>query len=380
MRGHRAMIHDRGGARRLFDLQRPSSIEWTRRLNETSEASVLISARNCEGQADALGGIRSRRHELVIFRGEERVWEGPIREVSWRDDGVEIHAQDLKEYLDGDVLSKAWPNEGGGGPRYMTDRIAQILDYELFTPYAAVTGSGIVTVPRWETLDPPINLYPNLDIRSGQVLTRVSTEPFQMTIGEHLDRLAESGMDWTTVGRSLLIWDSADPIGRTRTLTEQDFHGEVTVYESGADYAAIAHVVAEDEEAEEDAPKLVIGSDGAADEYYGIWTHLATDQSESGESGPTQAALNSQAYRQRLWRARMPLEIRVASGAGITLNETLRIGDLVAGVEVPVRATLNLREVSQVQRLEELSVSENDEGEQISVTLKPSGPAMIEGE
>ena len=44
-----------------------------------------------------------------------------------------------------------------------------------------------------------------------------------MTVGEHLRNLAEGGLDFTVIGRRLLIWDSATSIGRTRQLTDADF-------------------------------------------------------------------------------------------------------------------------------------------------------------
>lgn len=373
---HMAMIHDRGGVRRLFDLTNLESVEWGRELSGKSTGIVTIVGDSCSDQLGTLSRIRSRRHELVIFRDGVRVWEGPIEDLTWLPDGVKITACDIKHYLDGDVLSKAWPGPDGGGPPLMTDRIEEILEYELEAGYqmrVSEGGSTIVrNVPRWESLDPPVNILPHIDIRPGGVLTTVSTEPFQMMLGEHLDRLAESGLDYTVVGRSLVIWDSAEPIGRTRTLTEADFYGDVSVHETGSDFAAIAHVTGENDDDESDESILVVGSDGKADDYYGIWTHLASSQSDHGGGGLTVEALASQAYRQRLWRRTIPLDIRVSNG-GIVLNESLGIHDLVPGVEVPVRAVMNLREVQQVQRLRSMRVTESADGEEITVSLEPWG-------
>jgi hypothetical protein len=67
------------------------------------------------------------------------------------------------------------------------------------------------------------------------------------------------------------------------------------------------------------------------------------------------------------------LEIRVPTGGGIKPSFDLTIADLVPGVEVPVLATLNLRRVSQLQRIDKVTVTEDSEREEVGVTLVPYG-------
>lgn len=388
---HSVMVHDRGGVRKIDQLLDIAEVEYVRERDEVTGARIVVSGRSCRGQLSFLQQIAAMRHEVVIFRGAERVWEGPILEVRWFRDRVEIVAHDVVEYIDWTMLSKDWPNEDGGGQRYMTERVRDILTYELQTPYSADVGSGgvpdVITVPRWEnfgtapwdlaTWGPPVNVLPHLDVRASTgpqgILTRSSTIAFEMTVGEHLRNLAEGGLDFTAVGRRLLVWDSAMSIGRTRQLTDADFYGELTVIASGTEHAALAHISAQRDEEGGGAEGASVGNAGAPDPFYGVWTRLVSLSSEEGNDTPSQMELNTQARRQLVGRNPVPTEIIVPQGGGLRLSHDLRINELVPGVIMPVRATLNLRAVAQDQRLDKVIVKEVPGSETVQVSLSPAG-------
>jgi hypothetical protein len=374
------MIFDRGGVRRLWQLVDVSEVRWNRVLDNQSTADLSIVGEACVAQGEVLSQLEPRRHELVLFRNGERVWEGPIIQVAWFRDRATILAHDVTEYLKYTALSKAWPNEDGGGPPLMLDRVAEIIPYELTTPYVMSVGTGSavhdVTVPRWENIDPPANVLPHIEFRTGTGLTRSVTEPFEMTLFEHIKNLARGGMDFTTIGRKIIFWDRAETIGRTRTLTDNDFYGDIEVYAAGSDHYSVAHVSASPpvaEEGEPEPPTSAVGNAGGENDYYGVWTHVTTSQSEEGADTPTQEELNSQAGRELVGRTPVPVEIRVPSGGGIKPSFDLTIADLVPGVEVPVLATLNLRRVSQMQRIEKVQVTEGADREEVGVTMVPYG-------
>lgn len=378
---HRVMIHDRGGVRRLNQLVDVAEVQWVREADQITGATITISGAACVAQAPVLNGIAAKRHEVVIFRGSERVWEGPIEDVKWLANRVVILALDVSSYVRGTPLSKDWPNSDGGGPDYMTERIAEILEYELTTSYDMETNAGTITVPRWEELDPPANVLPFLEVRpsigASGILTRSTTVAFEMMVGEHLQNLAEGGLNYTVIGRRLLIWDSAQSIGSTRPLTEADFYGEIEVIASGREHATIAHISAQRDEEADTSDSSGVGNAGAVDPFYGVWTRLVSLASEEGNDTPSQLELNSQARRQLVGRNPVPTEINVPQGAGLRLSHDLRINDLVPGVIMPVRATLNLRPVAQDQRLDKLTVTETPAGETVQVALSPAG--LLEG-
>lgn len=384
---HRVMVHDRGGVRKLDELLNLSKVTYSRERSQITGASVTLSARSCAGQRDFILQIAAMRHELVIYRGAERVWEGPILEVRWFRNRVEIVAHDVLEYPNRTPLTQDWPNEDGGGQRYMTERVRDILTHELTTPYLADVGIGgvpeVISIPRWETIDPPTNLLPHLDVRSSVgpsgILTRSSTLAFEMTVVEHLRNLAEGGLDFAAVGRRIIVWDSAMPLGQIRTVTDADFYGELQVIASGSEHAAVAHISAtrdEEEDPSNPAPPSV-GNAGAPDPFYGVWTRLVSLSSEEGNDTPSQMELNTQARRQLVGRNPVPTEIIVPDGGGVRLSDGLRMSDLIPGVLIPVRATMNLRPVAQMQTLDKVTVTETPGVESVQLTLSPAGALEV---
>lgn len=348
--GHSAYIYDRGGKNRLAQIKDLSQVKWGRRRDEVSEASIRLSGSACSEQADLLASIEPKRHELVIFRGDDRVWEGPIWRVAWGSDDVEIYAHDIVAYLIGTPLtqmySNAYPNVGT-----VSGRLENIIETEMVV---------------WELLDPPINVLPYMVVHHfpNEAETTAVTMPFEMTVGEHMDALAHrSGIDFTTVGRALHIWDTSRSMGRLRTWTEADFFGEVIVTAYGADHTEIAYVVAEDGR---------YGMAGTASGYYGPWTKIFTVYNEEGTEGPSQSQLDSQAQRNIVGRTPVPVEVRIPDNSALRLSHDLTINDLVCGVQIPLRATLNARRLSQLQKLDILTVTDTPQGEKIQVTLSPA--------
>ena len=379
--GHEVQIFERGGRRKLHTLLDLSEVKWARARSTKTQASVRISARACDRQGRVLTSIQARRHELVVFRGGRRVWEGPIEQVRTGPSGAYILANDVMHYLDKNPLAKAWPGPDAGGPPLMTDRVRQILQSELVTAYTMQTNAGPVVVPRWEGVDPPVNVLPYLEVRDGLVQTTSSTAAFQMTIGEHLANLVESGLDYVVVGRKIVFWDSANAIGKLgRKLTEADFSGEPEVVLDGSSFWSISHAVGqatEDPETGELLPPPV-GNAGAVDPYYGVWTDLHTLEDEGGEEAPTQSALNTHAQRRQLGHdGVVPTAINMPQGVGIRLSDTVTVDHLVPGTIVPVAARFNLRTVSQDQLLEAVDVTETGASETIGVTLVPSGGVEV---
>lgn len=391
VQGHTALIYDRGGKNRWRQLVDLTSVRWGRTRDAFTDSEIVVSGRSCLAQASILTGIQPRRHELVIWRGKERVYEGPIHEVATFRDRAVIRARDIGAYLDGTALSQDYPWDTGEPvpglqSALMTERVREIVGYELTEPYDMIVGTGgaatTVTVPRWETIDPPINVLAHADIRRSEtLLTRSETLAFEMTVGEHLANLAEGGLDFTTVGRRLVVWDSATSIGRTRVVTDADFDGDFEIIMAGGQHFSISHVSAQRDDTGEDTdpgdPVPSVGNAGGENDYYGVWTNIVSLASEDGAPDPTQDALNSQAQRDQVGRTPVPTEIRVPQGSTLRTSPTLGINELVPGTTIPVRAEMNIRRIQQDQRLDAMTVTETAEGEKIAVTLTSVGDVAV---
>lgn len=384
--GHSVMIHDRGGKKKLDQLTDLTQVKWGRTMNGQIVAQVTITGKKaCEFQLDKLLRIKPKRHELVIFRGPDRAWEGVVMRLKWYNDRVVILAKDVTEYWKGTSLSKDWPAPEDGGPRLMTERMEEIIEWEMTVPYQMLTGTNaepvLVTVPRWESIETPANVLPYLDIRhSSTLFTTTSTLAFEMNLLDHLNDRARSAMNYTTIGRRVIIWDSNQLLGKTRRLSDADFYGEIEVYEDGSDYSNVNHLSAQrdDEAGPTDAGVTQgVGHAGFVDEYFGPWEYISSMTSEEGSDAPTQSELNSQARRIDRARRQLPLVMKIPASSGLRLSHDLGIMMLVPGTVMPVSATFNLKEVSQDQLLTSMQVEETPKGETIQISLEPAGPLVV---
>lgn len=396
---HSAFIFDRGGQRRISPIIDLSRVHWERTRDDISEGMVRLEAESCAAQAQLIDSIRSKRHELVIFRGNERVWEGPVYRVASHPSFAEIHAKDGLSYLAAQPMTRVWDNSYAvDGVTEVTTRFENIITWELThsrtmfypstIPNAAshvaawtalggtatsVAGGWNVTIPAFESSTvsslPPINILPHLDVRNfpNEARTAAKTLAYQMTVYEHLKGMARtSGIDFTMLGRRLIIWDVSRFIGRLRTMTSADFFAEVIVTEYGADHTQAAYVI---------GPEGVYGEALNLENlgFYGQWTTMYTAYNEEGTNAPSEGELDSQARRNLSGRSPAPIEVRVPDNSSVILSDTLRINDLIPGVQVPLRATMNAREVSQMQKIDHVSVTETgDEGETVQIMLTPA--------
>lgn len=375
--GHSAYIYDRGGMTRIGQINDISAVRWERDRDGVSEAQIVLAGRSCSNQRRLITQLITKRQELVIFRQGQRVWEGPLWRIGDEGDRVTIVAHDSSEYLFGTPLSRVWDNSYDNEndvsrATTVTARMQEIIEWELThsreVRLVGGTNGETITFPAWESLEPPANILPYLQVHHfpNEARTAAKTLAFEMTVGEHLQNYARTGgIDYTTVGRALHIWDVSRSIGRTRTWTEQDFFGHVIVSEYGADHTQAAYIISQNG---------AYGQAGVAKylDLYGPWTMITGAYNEEGTAEPDQGELNSQASRNTSGRQPVPIEVRVPDNSSVRLGPTLSIDDLVPGVQVPLIATLNSRQWSQMQKIDHVTVEETAQGETVKVTLTPA--------
>lgn len=354
---HHIIIADRGGKRRLKEIIDLTQVRWNRIRDDSSDSQIDLNGRSCSAQSDFLSEIEPGRHEAVIYRGDERVWEGPITRTSYTRSGMSIFARDITHYLYKTAMRAGYSN---ANPNIVpvTTRIEGIIRAE---------------VARKEALG--YNILDHLDVRHfvNEALSSAVTKPYETTVWEHLDSLAaRSGIDYTVVGRSLVIWDTSNPIGQTRMATENDFLGELEVNAYGMDL--VTHAVVTDGMGN-------WGEAGGNDPYYGEVETVYTAYDEtSGETPPTSAELESQAARNLAGMNPTPVLVRIPDGSTLNPKGVLNLSDLVPGVYIPLQATLPARTFSQMQKLSKMEVTETAAGETINVTLTPASASDDTGE
>ena len=357
---HTAYIYDRGGLRPLGSLGTLSRVKWSRKRDDISSAQVTITAFTAEC-SEVLGVARAMRHELVIFRGGVRVWEGPITHIAMQRGQVDITAQDVVLRLARTAMlseyNSAYPNV-----QPTITRIHQILTAEL---------------ARMEALNPPINVLPHVVLHQLPTDAKTSshTLPYEGSVFDHMDTLAaRGGIDYVAIGRAIHLFDVDTPLGKAPPVSHDDFIGPIIVTEYGMDLTTTTYVTDGEGHA---------GVAGGADSYYGLVerVHNAFDETAEAEDLPSVAEMTSQAERLQSPSNPAPLVVRVPDNSRINPDGVLTLDLLVPGVWVPITAEVPGRTISQWQKIDEVRIEENPRaGENISVTLSPAPHGGVEPE
>lgn len=349
---HQVFVMERGGKRRIGQLRNLDLVRWNRVRDDISEATIHLSGDLSSSQERLLNSMEPGRHEICIYRDGVRSWEGPMLLPTYARDGVTIGAKDVMYYLYRTVMHAGY-DSSYPHIEYTTARLKRIMIAEL---------------ARKEGLTPPYNIVPFITEHhtADDAKTSAVTTPYQYSVFEHIDSMAENnGIDYTVLGRAIHLWDtSVSSMGQTRTVTENDFLGDVYVSVYGSELATASVVTGQDG---------AFSYQGGIDSFYGEWEVIASPYDESdGATPPTQAEMDSQAQRNLSGRLPTPLQVRVPDNSSINPNGVLSIADLVPGVYIPLLAKLNIREVSQMQKLNTMQVEETAKGETITVAMTPA--------
>ncbi|MGV2914535.1 hypothetical protein [Streptomyces alfalfae] len=329
---HQARVVDRNGAL-IAEADVLLSVEWTRILDDTSTATVLIRPEGdcCEG----LARVRSWRHQLQIFRDGHGVWEGPIVSPTWQVDSVELRAVDVLGWLDRRV-----PHEDMLFPDTDLTQIAHALIRDGFAPDDPGHEVAILSETR---------------IRGRR--------EYQQDVGQtgdHIRALAETGLDYTAVGRRILLMGE-DHCDRVGTLTDADFPSGLEISEDGASLAT--RWILHGNEAGD-----IKGEAGGIDPYYGLLERVTEETSVRDNNSAAAGA------RSRL-RGSFPAPVFIDTSNETTLSPeaAVDVPSLVPGYCLDVMTTSTCRNISQVLKIYGLKVTENQQGESVRVQLVPSG-------
>lgn len=358
---HTAAIYDRGGAL-LTHADVLTQIEWTRTLNDVSTARLVIQpgADCCERLQD----VRSWRTKVVIWRDGSPVWEGPIVRVKWSVTEIELQCADIAGWL---------------GVRL---------------PHQTITfgDSDLVDIAAWLIEDAfrPDDPGHKVDIVAP---SRVRGRRDYFRDGdstlEHLKDLAETGLDWTAVGSTIVLLPE-DHLVSVGTLTDADLPEGLTVTEDGEALATRWVVFGQDDQAsqddddEGDPPSSVKGVAGGRAAYYGLIERAVEENSIKTSADAAAAA------RSRL-RGSKPAPIYIDSDR-VTLapDAAVEVARLVPGWCVDVVTTETCRPIAQRMKIQTVTVTESGQssggdaggtssgGESVQLKLAPTGVGMDE--
>lgn len=343
-----AWIYMKGGKIPVAPIETPKSLEWSRVLNDVSDATVEVTTGQHGDCCSIYGKLGTWGHEIVVFRDGVRTWEGPITNIKWRRGGVSLYAQD----------PLAWTKK-----RATSAKGVLVPDYVEKQGWEMVGESMGASLPDH---DPNVVPYAQrLAANTGPVVTRDVKLAGGMYYDQWLE-LAKSGLMFTFVGRRLLVWHSAHVMGRTANLLPDHLSGEIEVEEDGMQ-VGVRVLYANDDE--------VVGSAGppdSADPFYGLNDLLV---SSDAPDAPTLSAM-AETHREAHYPA--PLAVNVPQGSVLSCDTPISMEELVAGTVVPVKVEGGIcRPVLATQQLQSVTVTDGPEGEKVAITVTPASGLVL---
>jgi hypothetical protein len=372
---YRVFAFDRGGKRVLGEILPISLLRWHRVRDDISSATIITSGFGADCCA-LLGSLRSWAHEIVVFRDGVRVWEGPITRVGHHAEHVEIEARDPMAYVYRRIMRQGYNDshqEKDGvfehsGKRSVVDRAAIII--------ANALAHNDPNVLPWLT---------RFDFPDDAMQSRVVAD-WSKSAWEEVDSLAATGgLDYTTVGRRIILHDTHRAVGLLPELRSADFFDPPVITEYGMSAANVFGVTSNSGiYGWAQYPKSEWGDVGPIEQ-------LASEYGESGAGSGSpetmtseqrsnkEAVLRQQAARNIDGRWPPPVVVRVPDNSRIHPKANVGINQLVPGVFVPLRAITPCREFAQMQKIDSVSVEVTETGdESVKVVMSPAPTGSID--
>lgn len=335
-----AWIYDKNGTMPIAPVENAAGLNWGRRLNAISEASVQVMTGQHGDCCSIFGNIATWGHSLVMFRDGVRSWEGPITNIKWTRGGVNISAHDvlgwaIKRVTDAAILH---PEPGFRAVDEIYDDIGRV--------FAAHDPNVLAHLLR-------------LGSGTGPLVTR-DVKAYGGYYDDQLNEMVKGGANFTTVGRRIVVWPNSTIIGRVAPLLPAShMTGEVEIEEDGFALAAWAAAVNDE--------GLAGGSAvGGVDTFYGQVETLVS----AAETGTTSLAATATAWREAHYPA--PLLVNVPAGSVLSCEAPYAMEELVAGTIVPVKLDEGLcRRVEATQQLSAVEVTDGPSGERVAITVTP---------
>jgi phage replication-related protein YjqB (UPF0714/DUF867 family) len=328
--GMAAVIYGKGGTPQVAAPGVLSAVEWGRVLDGTSDARVVIpvAGNRCSELAD----VEPWSHELGLFRNGELVWEGPITRVvdSRAERTITLEAKDVTAWLSRRICA---PYDTTGLDRDLANTAGRMLRASL------------------QEEDPNIRLH-ILEVATGIAVDRIVAEDSTYALSD-LKQLAGLGLNFTAVGRRIVLFGAAAALSNIRRLTDSHFTGDLPLVRT--DKVTTRATLAGDG---------VTGTYGAVSARYGLLEQL--DRAE-GTINETQLVRGA---KSRV-NGRPPVVVDTGQAGSLKKTAPVIMSELVPGAwaELHVRGNCSTR--LQVMRLEQLRVSWTPGNEQVGPTFVP---------
>lgn len=322
--------------------------QWDRRLDDISEAEVTIDLTGDTNYTccECLNEAEPWCHELHIWRDGEEVWVGPIQEIEYEYNTVTVRAKDTFAWL-GVRIPPININFVGTG----TD-LTNIAIFVINTAFASEP----------DTCEPD-NIYSQL---AGAVYDFFAPK-FETTAIEILRQLSDAGLNFTALGKTMVIVGDSDNLTPLILLNDEHIFGGITIRKDGTIMGNRYYV-----HFDGDGGDPTISE--AADFYcYGPIERLISPDgisngANAGDIGDTYVAAAGIA----------PRTIEMPPGAKLSPDTPWTINEMVPGARVDVAVTKFCLNLTQSFLLTAMSAEyDADGGESIGITLTPINSVAV---
>lgn len=359
---HVAYIQDKCNGPRLCELLDITELSYDRRLDDISEAFVVIpiSGDMDDPCCSCLADVEPWCHQLTIVRESDGVvWSGPIQKVTYGFNSVRIEAKDKLAWLQVRVNELTL---GGNNPN--------------FTKCLTTIAKEIIELAMSED-DSPCLLDCILDMGDGLPLgADRSREDFVgfggPTAYDDLVVMGNGGVDYTTVNQCIILTGEHLPDTSVGILTDEMILGDVSIVKDGTQLGNRFYVryTGDDDCAGICVPQgspicpCPARADGTKECYGLVERHI------DGIQMPNLLAAQVTA---QIWLDSSRLVPRVVEFGGETKLSPecpWKLNDMIPGQRLDVALSKLCIPIYQGFKIQQVSVTDGAGGESISVTLK----------
>ena len=376
---YRVFVYEQGGRRIIGEVHALAVMQFNRVRDDISTCTLSTNGLGDEDCGAFYASIRSWMHELVVFRDGVRVWEGPITRITYTTTDVEFEARDVMVYVYRRIM-----RQGYDDAYRITERNpdGSVKSHEGVNDVLARAETIIANA--LAPYDPNVLQYLTIITAPNDARESRSVPDWSTTAWEQIDDLAATaGIDYTVIGRRIVLWDTHTPIGRLPTMTDGDFSDSPIVSEYGMQactFMAVSNGSGIAGTIEITNPTRPPGT--PAFYPYGPLEMLASSYNETAASGTDtltpaaiaelQKGLVDQAERNIAHRWPTPLIVRVPDNSSLSPECAIGFQQLIPGVWIPLRASGTPRVVTQWQKLDSVTVDVDETGEKVQVVLSPA--------
>lgn len=325
-------------------------VSATRDLSVMSEANIDVAYPTDLTERERLGGLRTVRFEIDVWREDMLVWSGPITRLRWGRTTLALQAKDFLWWLGRRFVRTRLAFEDVEGADGTEDvaviaeiaiRSALISDDPDLARWLTFHTGGAVGVARYETAE-------------------------RVTAMEVLEDLTSLGLDFTALGRQIVAWSVDRPLPDLGVLTDVDFTDDIEVVEDAELGCTLAAVTGAG----------IAGEYGGIDSYIGLVERRFEADSTQTRFGPLEQA----AAQQVAARNPVPVQVQLPAPGSLSPWCTIPPDRLVPGAFCDVTITGLPRQVQQTMRLQSVEFGRAGVNpEQVAVAFEPVGVLAEEG-